>query len=270
LKIIKSRKIIKLYILAFTITTAIFLLKSIYLSESEKSDTNVMHKVAEQSGTSISWWFFTVLITASITAFTTYNVQSRLAKNKLKLDRLEKRASFIQSIAKDLSELVNDRIYFVKVYIDGLASDGVSQETRGGYIKSVSAWNVKLHSVYSSLNMYDIVDLSNDIEREIHYKFVAIHDIFVGYVNDDSVNKGKIRKCDVDNLRDMVEDIVNSCSYLSKKISEISDESWNQTLEKIEPLTKDNLPFASNIVLIKRLFNIKGSPLGVNRSTYKH
>ncbi len=257
--------------MVFTITTAIFfLLKSIYLSEPEKSDTNIIHKVAEQSGTSVSWWFFTVLITASITAFTTYNVQARLAKNKLKLDRLEKRASFIQSIAKDLSDLVNDRIYFVKVYIDGLASSGVSEETRGSYIKSVSAWNVKIHSVYSSLNMYDIVDLSNDIEREIHYKFVAIHDIFVGYVNDYSVDKGKVGKYDIDNLRDMVEDIVNACSYLSRQISEISDDSWSRTLEKIEPLTKDNLPLASNIVLIKRLFNIKGSPLGVNRSTYKH
>jgi len=270
LKIIKAKKIIKLYTLFFVLAFLVFFsLKSIYFSVPEVNKENAIIKVSEKPETSGAGWVFTVLITALITAFMTYNVQSKLAKNKLKLDRLEKRASFIQSIAKDLSDLVNDRVYFVKIYIDGLASSGVSQGTRDCYVKSVSAWNVKIHSVYSSLNMYDIVDLSNDIERDIHYKFVDIHKIFVGYVNDGTVSKGGLKKYDVDNLRYSVEVIINNCSHLSRKISEISDDSWNRTLEKMEPLTQDNLPMSSNVVLIKRILNLKGSPLGVNRSIYK-
>lgn len=270
MKIIKAKNIIKLYALFFVMAFFVFFfMKPNYFYSTENNKESVVIQNGDKHETSGSWWIFTVSITALITAFMTYNVQSKLAKNKLKLDRLEKRAAFIQSIAKELSDLVNDRIYFVKVYIDGLASGGVSQGTRDGYVKSVSAWNVKIHSVYSSLNMYDIVELSNDIERDIHHKFVEVHGIFLGYVSDGTVSKGGVIVDDVIKLRTLVEVIVNNCSQLSKKISEISDDSWNRTLEKMEPLTRNNLPMSSNVVLIKRILNLKGSPLGVNRSIYK-
>jgi len=271
LKIIKARKIIKLYALFFIFVFFIsFAFKAFFYSVPEGNKGSTIIKETEKTESSGFMWISTVLITAVITAFMTYNVQSKLAKNKLRLDRLEKRASFIQSIAKDLNDLVNDRIYFVKIYIDGLESKGVSQGTRDGYIKSASTWNIKIHSVYSSLNMHDIVELSNDIERNIHYEFVKVHNMFLGYVGDGAVIKGGLSENAVNELRGSVEIIVNNCSHLSKKISDISDDSWNRTLEKMDPLTIDNLPKSSNLVLIKRILNLKGSPLGVNRSIYKH
>jgi len=131
-------------------------------------------------------------------------------------------------------------------------------------IKSVSEWNNKIHTIYSSLNMYDIVDLSNQIEWSIHNKFVQLHYLFVNNVNKKNVDDDVIGE-----IRYLIQTISNNSSYYSRVISDISDASWGKTLDRTEPLTIDNLPFASNITLIKRLFNFKSSSLGVNRSSYK-
>lgn len=261
MKVFNKIKILKSYLIVLVFTILAFYTYDYFFnSNSEVVKTTSKIENVKITNINIYWWFFTVLITAGVT----YLFQNRLAKNKLKLDRLDKRASFIKSIAKDLSDLVNVRLYSVKVYFNGLSSGGVSQSTREHYIKSVSEWNNKIHTIYSSLNMYDIVDLSNQIEWSIHNKFVQLHYLFVNNVNKKNVDDDVISE-----IRYLIQTISNNSSYYSRVISDISDASWGKTLDRTEPLTIDNLPFASNITLIKRLFNFKSSSLGVNRSSYK-
>ncbi len=261
MRVFNKIKILKSYLIVFIVFVFVFY-SYIYFFNSNNDAVEAPSHIEKVKITNINiyWWFFTVLITAGVS----FLFQNRLAKNKLKLDRLDKRASFIKSIAKDLSDLVNERLYSVKVYFNGLSSGSVSQSTRDYYIKSVSEWNNRIHSIYSSLNMYDIVDLSNQIEADIHDKFVIIHGLFV-----ENVSKGNVSEEVILKIRWLIKDISNNASYYSRVISEISDASWDKTLDKTEPLTVDNLPLASNITLVKRLFNFKSSSLSVNRSSYK-
>ncbi|SPY77456.1 hypothetical protein [Providencia rustigianii] len=256
MKAYKFKKILKVYLILFG-SILVLTLGYVYtpMEEVEKIDKSVFN--------STGWGLFTVIFTAIITAIIGYFFQNRLAKNKLTLDRLEKRASFIKNIAKELSDLVNARLYLVKIYYNGMAVGKVSASTSDSYKKSVLEWNVKIHSIYSSLNMHDIVELSSEIESSIHDRFVIIHNGFVQYKN------SRVDETVLNTIRFNIQEISNSSSYYSRVISEIADESWNKTLDKIEPLSMDNLPFASNITLIKRIFNINRSSLGVNRSIYK-
>ncbi|HEQ1859545.1 TPA: hypothetical protein VEO38_003117 [Providencia alcalifaciens] len=262
MKVLKKNKIIKYYLFIFILIIVPSILYN-YSPTSNVTLDSFNNKVEETkiNNINISWWFFTVLITAIVT----YILQNKLAKNKLQLDRLDKRASFIKSVAKDLSDLVNCRLYAVKVYCDGLSSfGGVSSSTREHYRKSVSEWNNKIHSIYSSLNMYDIVGLSTEIEFHIHRNFVKIHSLFVN-----NIDKSNIDPSIIDEIKILIHQISNNTSSYSRAISEISDASWDKPLDKTEPLTQDNLEIASNITLIKKLFNFKRSSLRVNRSIYK-
>ncbi|MEX9841137.1 hypothetical protein AB7X06_08285 [Providencia rettgeri] len=261
MRVLSKINLARYYLTIIFIVFILFTLSN-YFFTSDEATNKIVNKVEEIKVTNlnISWWFFTVVITAGVT----YVFQNKLAKNKLKLDRLDKRASFIKSIAKDLSDLVNNRLYSVKIYCDGLSSGSVSNSTREHYRKSVSEWNSNIHSIYSSLNMYDIVDLSTEIESDIHNKFVRIHGLFVRNVRNKNINISAIAE-----IKELIHDISNSSSFYSRVISEIADASWDKTLDKTEPLTPDNLPVASNMTLIKRFFNFERSPLSVNRSVYK-
>ncbi|MBN3230126.1 hypothetical protein [Pectobacterium brasiliense] len=261
MKILNKKKIIKYYLMiSFFIFSLFFIYKCFFISNEHEFST--FNKVEEVKVTNlnISWWFFTVVITAGVT----YAFQNKLAKNKLKLDRLDKRASFIKTIAKDLSDLVNYRLYAVKIYCEGISSGGVSDSTREHYRKSVSEWNSKIHSIYSSLNMYDIVDLSTEIESDIHNEFVRIHNLFVK-----NTEKKDVEPVVIFEIKKSIHQIGNKSSFYSRVISEMADASWDKTLDKTEPLTQYNLPIASNLTLVKRLFNFNRSSLSVNRSIYK-
>lgn len=257
-----------LFILLFLIVIYFipFLLDNSFVDvSSEKLASSHSANGKKDDSNSGGWWLFTLVFSTIFTALMGYWFQNKLAKNKLKLERLEKRASFIKSIAKDLSDLVSKRMYVSKLYRTALVQSNLSIETRNNYKKCVYDWNNEIHGVYSSLNMYDIVDLSNLIEKNIHENFVKLHGLFVKY----SLGMRSISSKDLFEMDMLIKQITYYSSYYSRVISDISNESWNKVLYKIEPLTTDNLHEATNITLIKSLFNYRRSVLGINRSLYK-
>lgn len=159
-----------------------------------------------------------------------------------------------------MNDAVSQRLFAAKMYQQGLIDGELSDSTRDNYRKSIPEWNYKLQSISFTLNAYELDFMIDVIEKDIHNHFLALHNIF-----NEKKNK-KVNQKDINEMFFYIKAITINVKKSTSFISNYADESWGTSLVKKDALTKENLFKASNITLLKRIFNCDRSSLGVKHT----